>query len=91
MHADFAQPGEGVFGPGLGVAVAVQGVAVAAGGVEQKFVRHLGLQQRGVVDLAADDVGLVVVTVDDERGRDGGLEVQIGGDVVALSPRHPAA
>jgi hypothetical protein len=65
-----------VFRPGFGVAVAVEAVAVAAGGVEQEFVRDFGLQQRGVVDLAADDVALVVVAVDDE-----------GGGMAALSSR----
>lgn len=68
-----------MFGPGFGVAVAVEAVAVAAGGVEQEFVRDFGLQQGGVVDLAADDVGFVVVAVDDEGGRDGGLVIEVGG------------
>ena len=74
-HPNLAQPRQRVFGPGLGVAVAVEAVAVAAGGVEQELVRDFAFQQRGVVHLAADDVGLVVVAVYDERGRDAGLQV----------------
>ena len=62
----------------------MQAAAVAAGGVENKFMRHLRVVERGAIDLAADHVGFVVLVVDDECGRDRRGELQLVRDAARL-------
>ena len=52
-------------------------MTVPAGGVKLEDVRDPRGLQRGMVDFAAGDVGLVVLAVDDEGGREAGFEVEI--------------
>ena len=57
---------------------------MTAGGIEQEFIRDFRLVERGVIELAAGDEVLVVLSTEDQRRRDFRLQVQVRGDLSVL-------
>jgi hypothetical protein len=57
----------------------MQAVVVPAGLIEEELVSVLRFGKLGIVELAAGDELRVVLAMDDERGRDVSLRIEIRG------------